>query len=61
MYSKPEESKWEDSLDVFEMNQIKFMKEVLKGKPGKIRMKIGTVKEMYCIELGAILSGLCKS
>ena len=51
MYGKTEETEWEASPDVFEIDQIKFMKKTLKGKPGKIGMKAGTGKDMYWVGL----------
>ena len=49
MYSNSEQREWEASLDVFQRDQINFMKGTLKGRPGKIGLKGGTGKEMYWV------------
>ena len=51
MYSNSEQREWEISLDVFQMDQINFMKGTLKGKPGKIELKGGTGKGVYWVGL----------
>ena len=49
--SDSEQREWERSLDVFQRDQINFMKRTLKSKPGIIGSKGGTGKEMYWVGL----------